>query len=183
MGMSFSLILWATIKIHQKLCSYSKITHNPYVSWCKIWLNTDPLSSICHPKRSFYTSIHTPIPRPLDMIHSIHRCLRWHQWSSIIIETHWQGTTSCIPLTYIHGHSMQMQLFLSPTKRQTLLFMSLLTTTFQFTCVPGTYCLMMEWNSKINLWTIYSNNLILIIFSLPHSTHSAMENWRYSTSI
>ena len=97
---------WKFIK---KFCLYSKTTHNSYASWCKIWLDTDPPTSIHQPKSSPHTSTHNPLSRPFKMKHSIHWWLWWHLWSSTITETQWPGIATQISLKNIHGHSMQME--------------------------------------------------------------------------
>ena len=74
-------------------------------------------------------------------------------------------------LTIIDQLTGWPEAFPSPTKMHTLLFASSLAISFQFTCVPGTYCPIMEQNSKINLWTMYFNN-INHIFSAPYNLQS-----------
>ena len=49
------------------------------------------------------------LPSSFKMIHSLNRCLWWCLWCSAITGTQWQGTTSCISLTYIHGHSKKRE--------------------------------------------------------------------------
>ena len=77
--------------------------------WWKIHLGTNPSNSICHPKRSTYTSTHTPLPRPLKALHSIHRCFGWCLWCLTVPGTWWPGIACCLPLTHIHRNSMQME--------------------------------------------------------------------------
>ena len=44
-----------------------------------------------------------------QVLHSVHRCLRWCLWSSVASRTWWLGTSSCIPFTHIYRHPMEME--------------------------------------------------------------------------
>ena len=107
--MSFLCSCGLLLKIHQEFCSNCKTIYKSYASWCKIQLDTEPPSRIHQPERSSHTSTHTSLSRLSEMIHSLHGYLWWCLWSSTITGTQWPGTTSCIPLTYIHGQSMKME--------------------------------------------------------------------------
>ena len=69
---------------------------------------TNPSNSIHPPKRNTLTVTHMLPPRPLKVLHSMHRCVGWCLQSSTVPQTWWSGIACCLPLTHVHIHSMQM---------------------------------------------------------------------------
>ena len=46
-------------------------------------------------------------PRSFKMLHSIHGCLRWCLWHSVVTGTQWPRTASCISIPHINRHPMK----------------------------------------------------------------------------
>ena len=61
------------------------------------------------PQKYFLRSTYPSLPGSFKMPHSVHRCLRWHPWNSVIIETGWSRNFSCISLPHIPRHPVEME--------------------------------------------------------------------------
>ena len=72
------------LKVHQEICSNHKTPYSSYTSWHKIQLGTRSPNSINQPEGHSDTSTHTMLPRPFELIHSLHRCFRWcYPWCNV----------------------------------------------------------------------------------------------------
>ena len=94
---------WLLLQFHQEFCLSSKIPLSPYPSWCKICLDIRSPCSIQYPQKHFDRSTYPPLSTSFQMIHSIHRSLRWCLWSSVVR----------------NSMAKNWQLHLSPTHSQT----------------------------------------------------------------
>ena len=67
--------------------------------------------SIWYPQKCFERSTYPSLPISFKMLHSIHRCLTWCLWRSVVTWTPWPTTASCISLPHIHRQQMEMELY------------------------------------------------------------------------
>ena len=83
--------------------------HSLYTSRCKVYLDIRSPRSIQYSQKCFGRSTYPLLPKSFKTLHSIHRCLWWCLWSSVITGTWWLRDPSCISLPHIHRHTMEME--------------------------------------------------------------------------
>ena len=104
-----SLDLWDTIENSSGTLQNSQALDTVNSSASKIWVDTCP--SQCFPSTQgiSHPSTNITLPKSKEMVHSLHRYIRWCLWSKTISGTLWNGIPNSLPFTHLPWHTMEME--------------------------------------------------------------------------